>query len=75
MGPIRETGVPVEADPIRWDIKVLTDYLTHYHAERNHQGKHNLLLFPARADISPPANRIVGKQRLGGLLKYYTKAA
>jgi putative transposase len=54
---------------------VLADYLTHDHAERNHQGKHNLLLFPARADTSPPANPIVGKQRLGGLLQYYTKAA
>jgi putative transposase len=55
--------------------RVLADYLTHYHAERNHQGKQNVLLFPARADTSPPANPIVGKQRLGGLLKYYTKAA
>src|SRR6185312_12851090 len=27
--------------------RVLAEYLAHYHTERNHQGKHNLLLFPA----------------------------
>jgi transposase InsO family protein len=55
--------------------RVLADYLTHYHAERNHQGKQNVLLFPARADTSPPGKPIVCRQRLGGLLKYYTRAA
>ena len=27
--------------------RVVTEYLEHYHRERNHQGKGNLLLFPA----------------------------
>jgi transposase InsO family protein len=55
--------------------RVLTEYLAHYHAERNHQGKHNLLLFPAPADTSSSGKRIVCKQHLGGLLKYYAPAA
>jgi cobalt-zinc-cadmium resistance protein CzcA len=40
-----------------------------------HQGKHNLLLFPAPADAGPHTSRVVCKQRLGGLLKYYARAA
>jgi len=27
--------------------RALTEYIAHYHAERNHQGKGNVLLFPA----------------------------
>ena len=44
----------------------------HYHHERNHQGKGNVLLFPT---VSPDAERagpIQCRERLGGLLKYYT---
>ena len=77
MGPIRETGVPVEADLIQrgFPKRVLTTYIAHYHVERNHQGKHNLLLFPTPADTSPPGQRILCNHRLGGLLKYYTRVA
>lgn len=77
MGPICKTGVPVEADPVSGaSLKgVLAEYLAHYHTERNHQGKRNLLLFPASVDAPTPAKAIVCKQRLGGLLKYYTRAA
>jgi putative transposase len=55
--------------------RVLAEYLAHYHAEQNHQGKHNLLLFPALADTAPRGSPVVCKQRLGGLLKYYARAA
>ena len=55
--------------------RVLAEYLAHYHTERNHQGKRNLLLFPASVDAPTPAKAIVCKQRLGGLLKYYARAA
>ena len=52
--------------------RALREYLVHYHAERNHQGKDNILLFPATAKAM---NRVDGsvscKERLGGLLKYY----
>ena len=55
--------------------RVLAEYLAHYHAERNHQGKHNLLLFPAPANTAPRGSPIVCNQRLGGLLRYYARAA
>jgi hypothetical protein len=31
--------------------RALGEYIEHYHAERNHQGKDNILLFPRRANI------------------------
>ena len=52
--------------------RALREYLVHYHAERNHQGKDNVLLFPTATQAK---NRVDGpvacKERLGGLLKYY----
>ena len=34
--------------------RALSEYVEHYHAERNHQGKDNVLLFPAvRASAAP----------------------
>jgi putative transposase len=54
---------------------VLNEYVDHYHHERNHQGKGNVLLFPS----SSPAGRDDGpmqcRERLGGLLKYYHRDA
>jgi len=56
--------------------RTLHHYEAHYHEERNHQGKDNLLLFPLR---NQPVNRKPGKvryrERLGGLLKYYEREA
>jgi putative transposase len=56
--------------------RALHDYLVHYHAERNHQGKGNVLLFPTTTQAK---NRVEGsvrcKERLGGLLKYYHREA
>src|SRR5215472_12010875 len=50
----------------------LTQFQKHYHSERNHQGKGNVLLFP-RAEEIPRGRRspIECRERLGGLLKYY----
>ena len=31
--------------------RALSEYVEHYHAERNHQGKDNVLLFPRNTDI------------------------
>jgi len=56
--------------------RVVSNFLEHYHQERNHQGKDNLLLFPLsarRARGSEGAIRC--RERLGGLLKYYSRAA
>jgi Integrase core domain len=57
--------------------RVLNEYSTHYHSERNHQGKDNLLLFLKRPNpISAPHARTTKcRHRLGGLLKYYERAA
>jgi putative transposase len=56
--------------------RALTEYIAHFHSQRNHQGKENRLLFPACA----PEPTRTGKgvrcdQRLGGLLRYYARAA
>jgi putative transposase len=49
----------------------LTEYGTHYHHERNHQGKGNVLLFPASSAGRESQGPIQCHERLGGLLKYY----
>ena len=50
----------------------LREYLAHFHAERNHQGKDNVLLFPSNRQSPPDLDRSVCcRERLGGLLKYY----
>lgn len=54
--------------------RALTEFIAHYHAERNHQGKGNVLLFPAPA--APRHGRSVRcRERLGGLFRYYCRAA
>lgn len=56
--------------------RAVTQFIQHYHEERNHQGKGNQLLFPA--SVSPTSQhpgRIQCHERLGGLLKFYQRAA
>ena len=48
--------------------RALNKYVGHYHAERNHQGKDNVLLFPQDADIRH-AQTMQCRERLGGLLR------
>jgi putative transposase len=56
--------------------RVLTEYSRHYHRERNHQGKGNMLLFPETIHKGERSRQSVQcHQRLGGLLKYYRHAA
>ena len=56
--------------------RALREYLTHFHRERNHQGKGNVLLFPSRPGPAPGLERSVRcRERLGGLLKYYHREA
>jgi putative transposase len=45
-----------------------------YHHERNHQGLDNQLILPGVAPTGG-VGRIVSRERLGGLLKYYHRAA
>jgi putative transposase len=54
--------------------RALSEYVEHYHAERNHQGKGNVLLFPRDADIRH-AQTMQCRERLGGLLRYYHQEA
>ncbi|MBM3747952.1 MAG: transposase family protein [Acidobacteria bacterium] len=52
--------------------RALTEYIAHFHLERNHQGKQNRLLFPTRTPSrSGVRTRLRCDERLGGLLKYY----
>jgi len=53
----------------------LTQYVAHFHHERNHQGKGNVLLFPTVNQDAERAGPIQCRERLGGLLKYYTREA
>ena len=51
----------------------LREYAEHYHQERNHQGIGNQLIVSA---IAPPGSgSIEHKERLGGLLNHYYRAA
>jgi putative transposase len=55
--------------------RVLAEYSTHDHSERNHQGKSNKLLFPNVDDRNQRGHSVECRHRLGGLLKYYRRAA
>ena len=54
--------------------RALSDYVEHYHAERNHQGKGNVILFP-RATDRHREGPVRCRERLGGLLRYYHREA
>lgn len=55
---------------------VMEEYATHYHGERNHQGKGNVILFPdARDRVGNPTGSIRCREHLGGLLKFYHRKA
>jgi hypothetical protein len=46
--------------------RALSEYVAHYHAERNHQGKDNVLLFP-RDTQTRQGGPVQCRERLGGL--------
>ena len=48
----------------------LQEYVEHYHHERTHQGKGNVLLFPPSRSDERRTGPIHCQERLGGLLKY-----
>jgi putative transposase len=54
--------------------RALNEYVEHFHAERNHQGKGNVLLFPRCANIRRDGH-VQCRERLGGLLRYYHQEA
>jgi putative transposase len=53
--------------------RAITEFVEHYHAERNHQGLGNRLVTEA-VEPKTPVNEnapIAHRQRLGGLLNFY----
>jgi hypothetical protein len=56
---------------LRW---ALSEYVEHYHAERNHQGKSNVLLF-RRVTQTRREEPVQCRERLGSLLRYYHQEA
>jgi hypothetical protein len=56
--------------------RALAGYTERYHAERNHQGKGNVILFPNPDQPQLRVRKQVHcRERLGGLLKYYSSSA
>jgi len=53
---------------------VLTHYLEHYHAERNHQGLGNHLIAP-EPEVGRQTGPVVRRERPSGLLSYYHREA
>jgi transposase InsO family protein len=53
--------------------RAITDFVAHYHLERNHQGLDNRLI--TAAPMAKAAGRVRRRSRLGGLLNYYERAA
>jgi len=53
----------------------LTEYLAHYHTERPHQGKGNVILMPSVDSKTARHGPIRCRERLGGLLTYYDREA
>ena len=54
--------------------RAVNSYLIHYHGERNHQGLQNLLIDPGE-DADRTEGDVHCRERLGGMLKYYSRQA
>jgi transposase InsO family protein len=50
------------------------NFVAHYHNERNHQGLDNRLIQPDPDHLENPGE-VQRRERLGGLLNYYYRAA
>ena len=52
----------------------IENFVAHYHSERNHQGLRNQLISPEAGHLGS-TGEIQRRQRLGGMLNYYYRAA
>ena len=52
----------------------ISNFVAHNHAERNHQGLANRLISPQASHLGS-AGAVQRRQRLGGMLNYYYRAA
>jgi hypothetical protein len=53
--------------------RTIAEFVAHYHAERNHQGIGNELIEPL--ERAEDQGRVRRRQRIGGMLNYYYRAA
>jgi putative transposase len=78
-GGVSCVALPARNPNLNWESslrRALKKLCEHYHAERNHQGKDNALLFPRAGPLGSPGRGMVRcQERLGGLLKYYYREA
>jgi transposase InsO family protein len=63
--------IPIRQGTLR---RALREYGAHFHQERNHQGLGNVLIM-SRASSANREGPLVRRQRLGGLLNLYGRAA
>jgi transposase InsO family protein len=54
--------------------RALAEFIAHYHGERPHQGMGNQILEPG-PEVGKSAGEIRRRDRLGGILRYYHRAA
>jgi transposase InsO family protein len=54
--------------------RAITEYLSHYHAERNHQGLDNRRIDP-NEDVGLSDGDVQCRERLGGMFRYYYRQA
>jgi transposase InsO family protein len=52
----------------------VTEFVDHYHQERNHQGLGNELITPQESEFDPHG-KVKTRERLGGLLNFYYREA
>ena len=53
--------------------RAISEFVAHYHTERNHQGLANRLIHP-QPQWRASSGAIYRRQRLGGMLSYYYRA-
>ncbi len=53
--------------------RAIDEYVAHYHLDRNHQGLGNRLIDSEPSEV--PATRVESRERLGGILRSYHRAA
>ena len=54
--------------------KAISEFVAHYHLERNHQGLGNRLIIAPQAEVRTQG-AIRRRSRLGGMLNYYYRQA
>jgi putative transposase len=52
----------------------IRNFVAHYHRERNHQGLANRMILPETSQVGSTGS-VQRRQRLGGMLNYYYRAA